>query len=668
MHAESCRASDAKPHLATLLAALSTAALTSGVDAQVTVRIQDYDPLTQDDLRAGVYRGQEFTLGPDTTFLLDGHNAILGPVGFYQYPGYPSYETPFDFKGSMIDVRLGYLGGPIWGPEPKSSIQNAIITMSGGRNARGTRIRDSTLDISDEAEIDDLYALNTRINVTGGRSDYTGLSINSASVFNFSTARWYGGNINVYGESVVNQVGGLISTQNAYDGTEINISGGTTNSLYAEGAVLNVSGGAVESIRALSATVLNFFGNAKASSIDLGNDTVANVTGGTFTSVHPTEYSARVNITGTDFTRNGVPVTGGSYRPQSGDIMTATVDGETPFVFTVGYPTGQTIRGLLYLNEDRRVPPPDTDRIFMTQGIAPKGLRPGQWLTLSQDASLPGSFVAVGALLELLDDTGGGEIQLAASTLNILRGDIESAITAYAGSVVNNADAYLPDVSMHQNAVLNMTGGFIGPSITLYDESSLNLKDGFVFESPVMWDSSKLHISGGLIDGDVILYGGTLNFGGGRIVGKVRSRYDSVVRIEGAGEISVDARDNAEIKLLVSAGSINGAAIQLDPDSRLAPQIAPGSAIEVVFPDGSSQTYTYDCPPATGRFCLQDDSVLTFDLELGTADYNNNGVISVGDILDYLVAYIAENPSTDMNSDGVVSTADILDFLVIWSR
>lgn len=48
-------------------------------------------------------------------------------------------------------------------------------------------------------------------------------------------------------------------------------------------------------------------------------------------------------------------------------------------------------------------------------------------------------------------------------------------------------------------------------------------------------------------------------------------------------------------------------------------------------------------------------------------DINNDGQTSVGDILDYLALWSADDPDADTNMDGLFSVGDILDYLALWA-
>jgi hypothetical protein len=48
------------------------------------------------------------------------------------------------------------------------------------------------------------------------------------------------------------------------------------------------------------------------------------------------------------------------------------------------------------------------------------------------------------------------------------------------------------------------------------------------------------------------------------------------------------------------------------------------------------------------------------------ADVNDDGLVSVQDIFDYLALYFADAPGADVNNSGSVTVQDIFDFLAAY--
>jgi len=48
-------------------------------------------------------------------------------------------------------------------------------------------------------------------------------------------------------------------------------------------------------------------------------------------------------------------------------------------------------------------------------------------------------------------------------------------------------------------------------------------------------------------------------------------------------------------------------------------------------------------------------------------DFNNDGQVNTLDVLAFLNAWSAGDPSADFNADGTVNTLDVLAFLNAWS-
>jgi hypothetical protein len=49
------------------------------------------------------------------------------------------------------------------------------------------------------------------------------------------------------------------------------------------------------------------------------------------------------------------------------------------------------------------------------------------------------------------------------------------------------------------------------------------------------------------------------------------------------------------------------------------------------------------------------------------ADFNGDGSVNTQDVLAFLNAWSARDPSADVNGDGVVDTLDVLAFLNAWN-
>lgn len=59
--------------------------------------------------------------------------------------------------------------------------------------------------------------------------------------------------------------------------------------------------------------------------------------------------------------------------------------------------------------------------------------------------------------------------------------------------------------------------------------------------------------------------------------------------------------------------------------------------------------------------------IIRATLTVCVGDWNDDGVVSVGDILDYLQAWITGNTFSDLNENESLDTGDIMDFLAAWS-
>ncbi len=220
------------------LAALVLSAGTP-VSAQV-VEINDGETLTQDDLLAGSFLGQPFTLSPDLTFDIKS-GGVMGPINPAD-PFFPQRGVGvIDFAGSLVRVNDGgtYLEG--FGP---LDVSNLRLTLEEGgalpdglvlRGGSDVRIRGgaSTWPIL-------LYG-DDHIEVTGGRLD-------TIALFGGGSARLAGGvrsGVRAIGGSTVEFVGGdfAINGDPAVPGAGSIETGDALAGVHPDGSVFIENGG-----------------------------------------------------------------------------------------------------------------------------------------------------------------------------------------------------------------------------------------------------------------------------------------------------------------------------------------------------------------------------------------------------------------------------------------
>ncbi|MEO0512045.1 MAG: hypothetical protein AAF108_04005 [Planctomycetota bacterium] len=150
--------------------------------------------LTEDDLLAGVFEGQTFSLEPGTVIRVEGNTFDLagrgriGPVGV---------ETPFDFGGVTIELVTGELDGA-------SRVENVTIRLTElGRTDNSSEFGDGvTIDLQTDGTVGIFTSVlgGAVVHQTGG-------------LIAFSPA--------ILG--IVNQSGGEINSPRVFEGGELNL-------------------------------------------------------------------------------------------------------------------------------------------------------------------------------------------------------------------------------------------------------------------------------------------------------------------------------------------------------------------------------------------------------------------------------------------------------------
>jgi hypothetical protein len=162
---------------------LAALALSVGMPAAAqVVEINDGETLTQDDLLAGSFMGQPFTLGPDLTFDVNS-GGVMGPINPADPFSPRRDEGVIDFAGSLVRVNNGgdYLEG--FGP---LDVLNLRLTLAEGGSLPGGLVVRGGSDIriqGGESAWPILLFGDDRIEVAGGRHDFIGLFEGGRGVF-----------------------------------------------------------------------------------------------------------------------------------------------------------------------------------------------------------------------------------------------------------------------------------------------------------------------------------------------------------------------------------------------------------------------------------------------------------------------------------------------------
>jgi hypothetical protein len=346
----------------------------------------------------------------------------------------------------------------------------SIVRMSGGRI--GHRFQ----------------AVGSFVNVTGGEID----SINAlfGSVVNID-----GGSVNHHVSAgrgaIINLSGGEIaSTVYASNGGRVNVTGGSLSgyAYVSNGSSLNISGGAVTGdISLYDASALSLLGGETHGGIWAGMGSRLNIHGGRLADgLFVTEGSV-ATLSGSSFRVDGEPIGDDSLNWVTpvdlppGAVLSGVLTDGTPFAFTSS--DGDYFApGTLHLSPPRYFLLPRGIRSGLLGAPSPKGLRPGEELTLETGQNVGANFTAgwesaltvdggaigknfeaVGAHVTLLEGSIGEDMDvLFGSEFSVRGGTVGEGLQAHQGSVVKISGGTVPEIRADFGSIVDISGGMVG--------------------------------------------------------------------------------------------------------------------------------------------------------------------------------------------------------------
>lgn len=416
--------------------------------------------LTDVELTAGSFFGQDFVLQPGTTFEIAG-GGLLGPVS----NPVAHTDEPFNFAGSTVNLNGG--------------------GQLGGRNTLLNEVENLTLNVLPGGEVTtSLVAFGSNVNLAGGTTAFveveagstlnvTGGSINSSSRASDSTVNVSGGEVGyqmtLY-RSDANITGGNVARIESFQNSTTNLSGGTLASFASStDSTINISGGAL--LRTYLA-----FGTLNASGGTIGRRFVSGAGGTTFT--------------GGEFKLNGTPYaeTTLSFAEGQTAIFSGTLADGSPFVFSQAQRDELTDVMLV----PTALPPAVATPIVVDHSStpAPNGLRRGQSLTLLNGGTLNGNTAVVGATLIVDGGQVGDSVDVYQSDLQLRAGTIGQNLHLLSGST------------------LEVSGGTVGALLETFPGSSATISGGRIAGNFRIGDGSTVSVTGGSIgDGFITSFG-----------------------------------------------------------------------------------------------------------------------------------------------------------------
>ena len=484
---------------------------------------------------------------------------------------------------------------------------------------------------------------------------------------------------------------------NAFDGSEINVSGGTVGSglIAHDGSEVNISGGSVGTVfNARDGSEVNISGGFVGFSFRAAEGSVVNISGGSWGQSFDACAGSDVELIGGEFKLNGEAFTDSTISVGVNDTFTGTLADGSPFIFA-NNGIGDLLSNVsLTLSSE---PLPEASLIPMVVATPvdffPRGLREGQSLTVQAGGELNRDFQVVDATLNVDGGTVGDSLEVAGSgSVNISDGSVVS-LNAYAGSEVNINGGSLGNngtAGRASGSMVNISGGRVG-SFELTG-GSLNISGGNMFNS-ILVRGSETKISGGSVN-NLIASGSEVNISGDSVINSFRASDGSEVNIRGGSFGNRFSIDDGSV-VNISGGSVGdsvvfmanfGSVVNLlgsdfvldgvllddlilgeaftipDRDVRLSGSLADGSTFSI---DLNSEFIRFD--PLRDTFDPGATLTVTLVSPVILGDVNQDGDVNILDISPFISILAAGDfqAEADTNEDGVVNFLDINSFIAL---
>ncbi|RMD60825.1 MAG: hypothetical protein D6824_08850, partial [Planctomycetota bacterium] len=420
----------------------------------------------------------------------------------------------------------------------------------------------ATLNIEGGVVGDNLETAYTTVNMTGGtvaglyRAYGSRVTISGGLVGRIRRNNL--GGIDAHSGSVVSVTDdALVTLITAYDGSEINITGGRILRVFAaSGSHVDISGGRPGDLTAAGGSVVD-------------------ITGGVFSRGFRASSDSQVGLAGGEFMLDGAPVSDLSAGLPTGSVLAGTLADGSVFIFEGG--VDRIDPGTTTLNAVS-LPPADTTPMVVATGAGPdKGLRPGQTLTLRGDATLDDDFAAVGATLNIEGGVVGSGLETAYTTVNITGGTVGSLYHAYDGSRVT------------------ISGGMVDGGFSAFAGSVVTIMDDAEVRGVTAQEGSEVNIAGGRIS-----TGYQLELSDG-----------SVANISGGSVDTVLAFAGSELNLFVQEALLDGVSLDIMPGETVLITQRGGSLLEATLADGAFFTIVLNDNRSNFGSFVSPDAVFT---------------------------------------------------------
>ncbi len=416
----------------------------------------------------------------------------------------------------------------------------------------GFQAIDATIDLEDGTFGESMRLSGTVLNMSGGTVDARATAL-QGSVINLSGGevdRWLelvGSELNMTGGSVTREL--LVSRNSHAD-----LSAGYVHTLdVTTGGVATVSGGRIGS--ALTALEGGHIDLAGGEIIQFGitSGGSARMTGGFVRGNAIVSFGGSLERVGGEFRLDDTPQPDGVLPPRSDYILSGTLEDGT--VFVDASLTGNSIREDTVTLTSVPLPSPVPSVVVAEGDPVPKGVRPGQTVTLLTGAAMGDAHALAYGDLVLAGGAVGNYFQALGGTVRIDGGSTAFQFSSYDGTEVELVGGSIGrQFRAFAGSRLTMTGGQLGPDASAFSGSVIRILGGEVDGQLVAGKGSDVEVSGGRISSFEAKTDSDVRIAGGRFIGRVDVNPSARAEIIG-GEFRLDGAPIAELPAGLPSGS-----------------------------------------------------------------------------------------------------------------
>ncbi len=391
-------------------------------------------------------------------------------------------------------------------------------------------------------------ALPTKSSEINTPTDPAPLGLRSGQTLNLSA----GGALNNHFAAVnanLNMAGGTIGVGFESVGSDISITGGSIGDNFTarSGGTVNINGGEIgDFFYAFDGVAVNISGGALGNGFIIRPGITVDISGGTVGKRFNVQSGSTVSMSGGELKLDGeiVPGLGSvgdsvSLNLPEGSILTGTHPDGSTFIFSSQ--AGDRIDDGTVTFTAASIPVATPGVINIPADPAPRGLRTGQTLNMSDGANLGNNFAAIGSTLNIAGGTTGRNIEVVDTVVTISGGTVGDLFTAFAGSTINiNGGEVGEALLAFAGSEVNITGGQVGDRLTAYSGSTVNITGGQVGNQFNAQPGSMVNITGGSVGYKFNAFADSeINISGGDVGVIFNARPGSTVNISG-GEFFLD--------------------------------------------------------------------------------------------------------------------------------